>query len=89
MATRHTGTMKERAMLELLLYCHLFAKLRFAGEIAAVTDAVTDFVGLAKARNARWLVSEHREQAFAFGCWTERDLSSALDRLNAYVASAA
>jgi hypothetical protein len=79
-------------MLELLLYCHMFAKLRFASEIAVVMDTVMDLVGQADARYARWLASiapERREQALAFGCWTERDLASALDRLNAYVASAA
>ncbi len=79
-------------MLELLLYCHLFAKLRFAGEIAAIREAVMDLAGQAKARYARWLAwiaPARTEPAFAFGRWTERDLAGALDRLNAYVASAA
>jgi len=78
-------------MLELLLYCHLFAKLRFAGEIAAIREAVMGLVGQAKARHARWLVSiapARAQPALAVGCWTEQELAGALDRLNAYVASA-
>jgi hypothetical protein len=84
--------MKERVMLELLLYCHMFAKLRYAAEIAAVTDTVMDFVGRAKSRRVQWFGSaapDRREPGFAFGAWTERDVTRALDRLNAYVASAA
>jgi hypothetical protein len=79
-------------MLELLLYCHLFAKLRFAAEIAVVTDAVMELVALAEAHYAHWLPragSRRKPQITAFGFWTERDMVQALDRLNAYVASAA
>jgi hypothetical protein len=84
--------MKERVMLELLLYCHMFAKFRYATEIAVVTEAVMDFIGRAKERHLQWLGSaapDRREPGFAFGAWTERDVTSALDRLNAYVVSAA
>lgn len=79
-------------MLELLLYCHMFAKLRYATEIAAVTDVVMDLIGRAKKRHLRLLGSVapyRREPGFAFGAWTEGDVAQALDRLNAYVASAA
>jgi hypothetical protein len=79
-------------MLELLLYCHLFAKLRYAAEIAVVTEAVMDLVGRTKARCGQWLGSGAQScnaRASTFGFWTEQDLGQALDRLNAYVASAA
>ena len=79
-------------MLELLLYCHMFAKLRYATEIAVVTEAVMDFIGRAKQRHLQWLGSDapyRGEPEFAFGAWTEREMTRALDRLNAYVASAA
>ena len=79
-------------MLELLLYCHLFAKLRFAGEIAIVTDAAMELVERAKARTAHWLPrTEYGRKAPvpAFGFWNERDMAHAFDRLNAHVLSAA
>ena len=86
-------------MLELLLYCHMFAKLRYAGEIAAITDAVMDFIGRTNARHGLWdgrwdglwpaPVKRRREAAFGFGFWTEQDLMGSLDRLDAYVGSVA
>ena len=77
-------------MLELLLYCHLFAKLRFAGEIAIVTDAAMELVARAEAYAADWLGRTGRQAPGpVFGLWTERDMAQALDRLNAYVVSAA
>jgi hypothetical protein len=79
-------------MLELLLYCHLFAKLRFAGEIALVTDAAMELVARAKAHIAHRLprTGYGREAPVTtFGFWTERDMVQALDRLNAYVVAAA
>jgi hypothetical protein len=84
---------EDKAMLELLLYCHMFAKLRYAAEIAAVTDAVTDFFGRTKVRqrvrqgvrHAQWLAPGARRRDVAFGFWTEQSL----DRLDAYVRSAA
>ena len=82
-------------MLELLLYCHMFAKLRYAGEIAAVTDAVMDFIGRTKVGHGRWdglwpaPAKRRREAAFGFGFWTEQDLMGSLDRLDAYVGSVA
>jgi hypothetical protein len=79
-------------MLELLLYCHLFAKLRFAAEISAVTDAAVELVARTKAHYARWQAQAgygRKAPVTAFGFWTERDMLQALDRLNAYVASAA
>jgi hypothetical protein len=79
-------------MLELLLYCHLFAKLRFAGEIAIVTDAAMELVERAKAHAAHRLARTsygRKAPVPVFGFWTERDMVQALDRLNAYVVSAA
>ena len=51
-----------------------------------------DFVGRAKARYGQWLGSpapRRNASASLFGFWTEQDLGHALDRLNAYVVSAA
>jgi hypothetical protein len=81
-------------MLELLLYCHMFAKLRYAGEIAAITDGVMDFIGRTKARQGCWdglwpAPRRRREAAFGLGFWTEQDLMQSLDRLDAYVGSVA
>jgi len=77
-------------MLELLLYCHLFAKLRFAGEIAIVTDVAMELVERAKVHAAHWLAPTGCKAPIpVFGFWTERDMVQALDRLNAYVVSAA
>ena len=76
-------------MLELLLYCHLFAKLRFAGEIAIVTDVAMELVARAKAHAALWSARTRRVPGPVYGFWTERDMVQALDRLNAYVVSAA
>ena len=79
-------------MLELLLYCQMFAKLRYAAEIAAITETVIDMIGQLKARFGRHVTSAapaYRASAFPFGAWTERDIATALDRLNAFVASAA
>ena len=39
-------------MLELLLYCHLFAKIRYAAEI----EALADFVAHALVQGRAWLV---------------------------------
>ena len=79
-------------MLELLLYCHLFAKLRFAGEIAIVTDMAMELIARAKAQAAHWLARTgygRKAPVTVFGFWTERDMAQVLDRLNVYVASAA
>jgi hypothetical protein len=80
-------------MLELLLYCHMIASLKYAGHIAAAAD----FIGSAKAQCSRLLaaVMSGREQprskqlASMFDCWTERELTRSLDRLDAYVTSMA
>jgi hypothetical protein len=85
-------------MLELLLYCHTIANLKYAGHIAAAMD----FIGSAKTRCSRLLVAVvySREQPVSkqpvskqpvsmFDCWTERELARSLDRLGAYVASVA
>jgi hypothetical protein len=85
-------------MLELLLYCHMIANLKYAGHIAAAVD----FIGSAKAQCSRLLaaVMSGREQPRSkqlvsmqlvsmFDCWTERELTRSLDRLDAYVTSMA
>jgi hypothetical protein len=75
-------------MLELLLYCHMIANMRFAGHIAAVVD----FIGEAKLHCSRLfapVVRGSREPASAFGAWTERELMRSLDRLEVYVSSMA
>jgi hypothetical protein len=73
-------------MLELLLYCHLFANMRFASHIAAVTDFI-DEVKIYCSRVYGAVVRGTREPAF--GGWTERELVRSLDRLDAYVSSMA
>jgi hypothetical protein len=75
-------------MLELLLYCHMFANMRCAGHIAAVMD----FLGSAMARCRRWrapVVRGRTEPVSMFECWVERELMRSLDRLDAYVTSMA
>lgn len=74
-------------MLELLLYCHMIANMRFAGHIAAVVD----FIGEAKMHGSRLFapVRGSREPASAVGSWTERELVRSLDRLEVYVSSMA
>ena len=78
----------KRVMLELLLYCHMFASLKYAGEIMAVMD----FIGAVKLRCNRLLaraLSGRSQQASSYGFWTEQELIRSLDRLDAYVASVA
>ncbi len=75
-------------MLELLLYCHMIANLKYAGPIAAVAD----FIGSAKTQCRRLLagaISGRKQAAAGFDCWTERELMRSLDRLEAYVSSMA
>jgi hypothetical protein len=75
-------------MLELLLYCHMFASLKYAGEIMAVMD----FIGAVKLRCSRLLATPlpgRGEPASSFAFWTEQELIRSLDRLDAYVASVA
>jgi hypothetical protein len=72
-------------MLELLLYCHMFANMRYAGHVAAVTD----LLGSAMAWCRRWLAPGRTEPASMFECWVERELMRSLDRLDAYVTSTA
>jgi hypothetical protein len=72
-------------MLELLLYCHMIANLKYAGHIAAVAD----FVGRAKSQLGALVLPGRTQPASMFDCWTERELTRSLDRLDAYVASMA
>ena len=71
-------------MLELLLYCHMIANMKYAGHFAAVAD----FIDRMKAQCTRLLapiVSGRRQPAAVFDCWTEQTLVRSLDRLDAYV----
>ena len=71
-------------MLELLLYCHMLANIRFAAEIAAVMD----FVESLKTRCRHLFApaaASRREPAYVYSLWLEQSL----DRLDAYVGSAA
>jgi len=71
-------------MLELLLYCHMIANMKYAGHFAAVTD----FIDGVKAQCTRLLapiVSGRKQPACVFDCWTEQALVRSLDRLDAYV----
>jgi hypothetical protein len=82
-AVRHGSSKRERVMLELLLYCYLFANMRFAGPIAAVADFVDDL----KTRCMRLVapaMMDRREPAGGAWLWTEQ-----LNRLDAYVGSIA
>jgi hypothetical protein len=79
-------------MLELLLYCQMVARLRYADEIMLVMDFIGDFLsdfpGDLKARCRRLVapaVAARREPVCPFGFWTEHSL----DRLDAYVGSVA
>ena len=78
-------------MLELLFYCHMFAKLRFAGEIVAVTEVRSELVGEPGALCALAAAGGYgrRSAGTSFGFWTERDCCRSLDRLDAYCASVA
>jgi hypothetical protein len=70
-------------MLELLLYCHMFAHMRFAGHIAAVADVI----GETRMRCGHLLaplVRGRREPAGGVWLWAEQ-----LNRLDAYVGSIA
>jgi hypothetical protein len=71
-------------MLELLLYCHTFARLRYAGEIMLVMDFIGDLTTHCR-RLVAPAAANRREPVCAFGFLTEH----ALERLDAYVVSAA
>ena len=75
-------------MLELLLYCHMIANMKYAGHFAAVAD----FIDRMKAQCTGLLapiVSGRKQPASVFDCWTEQALVRSLDRLDAYVTSMA
>ena len=73
-------------MLELLLYCHMIANMKYAGHFAAVTA----FIAMVKAQCDRLFapVASGRNQP-VFEGWTEQELARWLARLGAYVASMA
>jgi hypothetical protein len=71
-------------MLELLLYCQMFARLRYAGEIMLVMDFTRDLTTRCR-RLVAPAAANRREPVCPFGFLTEH----ALDRLDAYVGSAA
>jgi hypothetical protein len=75
-------------MLELLLYCHMLANIKYAGQIAAVVA----FAGRVKTRCVRYVApsATGRAQPVFAPCWlSERDMLRSLDRLDAYVSSMA
>ena len=75
-------------MLELLLYCHMIANLKYPGHFAAVTA----FIATVKAQCDRLLApvaSGREELAQLFAGGMEQELARLLARLDAYVASMA
>jgi hypothetical protein len=75
-------------MLELLLYCHMIANLKYADHFAAVTA----FIATVKAQCDCLFapVAPGRKQlAPVFAGWTEQELARLLARLDAYVVSMA
>jgi hypothetical protein len=75
-------------MLELLLYCHMIANMKYPGHFAAVTVSIATVKAqcdrlLAPAASGR----EELTQPFAGGM--EQELASLLARLDTYVASMA
>jgi hypothetical protein len=75
-------------MLELLLYCHMIANMKYAGHFAAVTA----FIAMVKAQCDRLFASGasgRKHLAPVFEGWTEQELVRLLARLDAYVASMA
>ena len=71
-------------MLELLLYCQMFARLRYAGEIMSVMDFIGDLTTRCR-RLVAPAAANRGEPVSSFGFLTEH----ALDRLDAYVGSVA
>ncbi|HTE75381.1 MAG TPA: hypothetical protein VK653_01420 [Xanthobacteraceae bacterium] len=72
-------------MLELLLYCHMNANMKYAGHFAAVTA----FIAMVNAQCDRLFASGRKHLAPVFEGWTEQELVRLLARLDAYVASMA
>ena len=75
-------------MLELLLYCHMIANLKYPGHFAAVTA----FIATVKAQCDRLftpVASGRKQLAPAFAGGMEPELARMLARLDAYVASMA
>jgi hypothetical protein len=75
-------------MLELLLYCHIIANMKYAGHFAAVTA----FIATVKAQCDRLfapVVPGRKQLAPVFTGGMEEELARLLVRLEAYVASMA
>jgi hypothetical protein len=80
-------------MLDLLVYCHVFASMRYPHEVAAIMAAASRIKRqcanlLARALRDRQIVT-HSIEAYPFDYWTHRSLLCALDRLDAYMSSMA
>jgi hypothetical protein len=74
-------------MLELLLYCHLFAKIRSAAEIEAMADFIAEAVMQSRSLLLRALGCAQRTIPFDPG--SEQALVGSPARLDIYVASIA
>ena len=75
-------------MLELLLYCHMIANMKYPGHFAAVTA----FIATVKAQWDRLfapVASGRKQLAPLFAGGMEQELARLLVRLDAYVASMA
>ena len=75
-------------MLELLVYCHAFASMRYPHHVAAVAAAAGRMTALWRRFLARSLRG-HQTVTCPFDYWTKQDLLCSLDRLDAYVSSMA
>jgi hypothetical protein len=75
-------------MLELLLYCHMIANMKYAGHFTALTA----FIAMVKAQCDRLFASatfDRKHLAPVLESWTEQELVRLLARLDADVASMA
>jgi hypothetical protein len=75
-------------MLELLVYCHAFASLRYPHHVAAITAVAGRMTTQCRHLFAR--ASRSRQTVTCpFDYWTRQGLLGSLDRLDAYVSSMA
>ena len=75
-------------MLDLLIYCHIFASMRYSAELAAAAALATRI----RTQCARWaahVVARRQARSCPFDYWTDQGLLCSLDRLDAYVSSMA
>lgn len=75
-------------MLELLVYCHAFASMRYPHHVAAVTGVAGRMTAQCRRLLAR-AVRGRQTVTCPFDYWTKQGLLYSLDRLDAYVSSMA